>query len=136
MEKKNRYELLHEIARNYVEKGLGGKDFDAIPYDEEVILRAPICPGGSSIPLSGKENLRTKWWAPLPGLVGKVEVADTFVNRDQTCVSVEFHCEILNPASMLRIVDRFKVNEDGMITEQENFFDPRDITNPGWKGSS
>ena len=25
------------------------------------------------------------------------------------------------------------VNEEGKITEQENFFDPRDITNPGWR---
>ena len=54
-------EMLHEIARNYVTKGLGGKNFDAIPYDNEIVLRAPICPGGSGIPLKGKENLRAIW---------------------------------------------------------------------------
>jgi len=37
-------EMLHEIARNYVTKGLGGKNFDAIPYDNEIVLRATICP--------------------------------------------------------------------------------------------
>jgi hypothetical protein len=81
--------------------------------------------------LTGKENLRSIWWAPLPGLLGQVEVADTFVNKDLSAVTVEFHCEILlNPPVLLRITDRFKVDEEGMITDQENFFDPRVVTNP------
>ncbi|HEV8508680.1 MAG TPA: hypothetical protein VGQ53_24970, partial [Chitinophagaceae bacterium] len=67
-------------------------------------------------------------------LLGKVELIDSFVNESNTAVTVEFHCEILKPSCTLRIVDRFKVNEEGKITEQENFFDPRDLTNPGWKG--
>jgi len=53
---------LHELARNYVIKGLGEKNFDAIPYDENVVLRAPLRPGGSENPLSGIENLRQQWW--------------------------------------------------------------------------
>ena len=90
--------------------------------------------GRSTNPLKGKENLRTIWWAPLPSLVGKVTLVDSFVNEDNTAVSVEFHCEILNPSCILRIIDRFKINEEGKITEQENFFDPRDVTHPGWRG--
>jgi len=38
-------------------KGLGGKNFDAIPYHENVSLRAPINPEGSRVPLVGRENL-------------------------------------------------------------------------------
>ena len=125
-------EMLHEIARNYVTKGLGGKNFDAIPYDNEIVLRAPICPGGSGIPLKGKENLRAIWWAPLPSLVGKVRLIDSFVNETNMTVAVEFHCEILSPSCTLRVIDRFKTDQEGKIIEQENFFDPRDITNPGW----
>ena len=124
--------MLHEIARDYVTKGLGGKNFDAIPYDDDVVLRAPICPGGSATPMTGKENLRSIWWAPLPSLVGEVQVIDSFVNEKNNSVAIEFHCEILNPSCTLRIVDRFKISEEGKIIEQENFFDPRDITNPGW----
>src|SRR5215207_5026499 len=90
--------MLHEIARDYVEKGLGGKNFDRIPYHDNVSLRAPVCPGGSDVPLTGKENLRSIWWAPLPSLVDKVNVIDSFVNDDKTSVTVEFHCEIINPA--------------------------------------
>jgi hypothetical protein len=58
--------LLHEVARRYAEDGLGGKNFEAIPYHDKVSLRAPIAPSGSHKPIVGKENLRTQWWAPLP----------------------------------------------------------------------
>jgi len=126
-------DLLHEIARSYVLKGLGEKNFDAIPYDENVTLRTPLCPGGSNNPLKGKENLRQQWWAPLPSLLGDVTFIDTFVNEDGTAVTAEFHCNILNPACTLRIIDRFIINDEGKIIAQENFFDPRDVTNPGWR---
>jgi len=121
--------MLHEIARNYVTNGLGGKNFDAIPYAEDVSLRAPLTAGGVWEPLIGKENLRNNWWAPLPSLVGKTTFIDSFVNEDETAVAVEFHCEILNPACTLRVIDRFKINNEGKITEQENFLDPRAVTN-------
>ena len=85
------------------------------------------------MPLVGKEKLREVWWAPLPQLVGEVKVFDTFVNDDLTAVTVAFHCGIVEPQCTLRIVDRFKVNAGGKITEQENFFDPRDVTHPGWQ---
>ncbi len=124
---------LHALARGYVTEALGKKNFDAIPYADDVVLRAPIAPGGSAQPLVGRENLRTTWWAPLPGLIGDVEVLDTFVNQDLSAVIVEFLCGITNPPCTLRIVDRFKVNDEGEIVEQENFFDPRDVTNPGWQ---
>jgi len=129
----SRVEVLHSVARDYVLNGLGGKDFDAIPYHKDVVLRAPISPGGSQNPLKGKENLRTQWWAPLPTLLAGVDLVDSYVNSDESAVTVEFHCHITQPACTLRIVDRFTINEEGEITEQENFFDPRDITNPGWR---
>ena len=129
----SKVELLHSIARNYVLNGLGGKNFDAIPYHKDVVLRAPLCPGASQNPLKGRENLRTQWWAPLPTLLAGVDIIDSYVNSDESAVTVEFHCHINQPACTLRIVDRFTINEEGEITEQENFFDPRDITNPGWR---
>lgn len=123
-------EQLHAIGRNYVLKGLGEKNFDAIPYADDVELRAPLAPGGSEHPLRGKENLRTQWWAPLPTLVAGVELIDSYINKDETAVTVEFHCHIAQPACTLRIIDRFTVNAEGKITAQENFFDPRAVTNP------
>ncbi|MGF1669931.1 MAG: nuclear transport factor 2 family protein [Balneolaceae bacterium] len=127
-----RNEMLHNIGRDYVLKALGKGNFEAIPYAENITLRAPLCPGGSAIPLAGREKLRTIWWAPLPDLIKNVKLFDTHVNRDRTQVTVEFHCEIKNPACILRIMDRFTINDEGKIIEQENFFDPRDVTSPGW----
>jgi hypothetical protein len=126
----NVVQALHQIARDYVVNGLAAKNFDAIPYDDNVILRAPLCPGGSASPIIGKENLRNIWWAPLPSLVGKVDLIDSCVNEKGTAVTVEFHCEITDPYCVLRVVDRLIINGKGKITEQENFFDPREVTNP------
>ena len=128
METITRTALLHEIARDYVIKGLGAKNFDVIPYDENVSLRAPLTAGGVWQPIIGRENIRNEWWAPLPSLIGKTTFIESFVNENETAVAVEFHCEILNPSCTLRIVDCFIVNEEGKITEQENFFDPRSVT--------
>ena len=121
-------QLLHKLAKDYVIKGLREKNFDAIPYDENVLPRAPLRPGGSSSPLYGSENLRQQWWAPLPSLLGNIEFIDSFANEDCTAITAEFHCEILNPSCVLRVIDRFRINDEGRITEQENFFDPRDVT--------
>ena len=123
-------DVMHQLAKDYVVKGLGAKNFDAIPYADDVVLRAPLCPGGSQNPLFGKENIRQQWWAPLPSLVGDVTFLDSYVNEEETSVTAEFHCQILQPACVLRIIDRFKINEEGKIIEQENFFDPRPVTNP------
>jgi len=123
-------DVMHQLAKDYVVKGLGAKNFDAIPYADDVVLRAPLCPGGSQNPLFGKENIRQQWWAPLPSLVGDVTFIDSYVNEEETAVTAEFHCQILQPACVLRIIDRFKINEEGKIIEQENFFDPRPVTNP------
>jgi len=123
---------LHQIARNYVDS-LDSGDFDSIPYAENVELRAPLCPGGSANPLLGKNNLKEVWWSPLPDLVTGVKVIDSYVNNDQTGVTVEFLCNIDSIPCTLRVVDRLTINSKGQITNQENFFDPRDVTNPGWK---
>ena len=127
-----RAKQLRNIARGYVHS-LSTGDFDAIPYDNDVELRAPLCPGGSSVPLVGRSNLKAVWWAPMPSLVAGTEVIDTYVNESLSAVTVEFLCHIKAPACTLRILDRFTINAEGRITSQENFFDPRDVTNPGWR---
>ena len=129
-----RVDQLHEIATTYVEC-LGAGDFDGIPYAEDVELRAPLCPGGSAV-LTGRTILKEVWWAPLPELVSGVEVVDTYINRDASAVTAEFLCHIASMSCTLRIIDRFRVNDEGLITAQENFFDPRDVTTPGWSDQS
>jgi hypothetical protein len=124
----NRFEQLHAIARGYVTEALAKGNFDAIPYHEHVALRAPLCPGGSAVPLVGRDALRTVWWPPLPALIQDVQVLDTFVNRDLTAAAVEFLLTISSPPCELRVLDRFTVNAEGEIVSQENYFDPRPLT--------
>ncbi len=124
---------LHEIAADYVINGLGGKSFEKIPYHENIKLRAPIHPMGSRGLMKGRDYIKENWWAPLPGLVAGTELIDTYINNNLTKVTAEFFCHIKEPTCTLRIVDRFEIDDNGKITNQENFFDPRDITNPNWR---
>ncbi len=87
------------------------------------------------VPLTGKENLRKVWWSPLPDLIGNVTVLDTYVNDELTAVTCEFTLEVVPLSTILRILDRFIVNADGKIMEQSNYFDPRNVTNPGWQNT-
>ena len=123
---------LHQLARDYV-ASLESGSFDSIPYAENVELRAPLCPGGSAVPLIGRDNLKEQWWAPLPEMVSGVEVINSYVSENQSSVVVEFMLRIDSIPCTLRVMDRFTVSEEGRITSQENFFDPRDVTNPGWQ---
>jgi hypothetical protein len=124
---------LRDAALAYFD-GLRQKDFDRIPYAQDVQLRAPLAPGGVEHPLAGRERVRADWWAPLPGLLGEVELIDLYYNDDLTSVVGEARIEVaLDPPVWLRVADRFRVDTDGRIVEQVNHFDPRDVTNPGWR---
>ena len=123
--------LLESIVRTYF-AALAKGDFDMIPYDDNVCLRTPLAPGGVQCPLVGKENLRKIWWAPLPSLVAGTKVCGIFFSDDLTAVVGEAEIEVANPRVTLRVADRFIVNKARKIVEQANYFDPRDVTNPGW----
>jgi hypothetical protein len=124
-----RHSTLRSAADAYF-AGLVRREFDAIPYADDVVLRAPLAPGGAANPLSGRETLRTVWWQPLvPALENAtVNVIDYYVNADASaiCVAAEITLPVAN--ATLRVADRFRVDADGRITEQENHFDPRAVT--------
>lgn len=127
---------LTAVADAYFQ-ALQRKDFAAIPYAEDARLRAPLAPGGVNHPVIGKQALRSEWWDPLtPALDGvRIRVLDYYVNETLTAIVAEAEITIaaVNPPVTLRVADRFTVDNDGRIVEQENHFDPRDVTNPGWQ---
>jgi hypothetical protein len=123
---------LRAVAEAYF-TALANKDFTAIPYDENVVLRAPLTPGGVHTPLVGKEALRTIWWPPLVPALGAVTVIEHYTNEALTAIITEAEITTVQPPATLRVADRFTVNAAGKIIEQENHFDPRDVTNPGWQ---
>jgi steroid delta-isomerase-like uncharacterized protein len=126
---------LRAVAEAYF-AALAKKDFATIPYDDYVSLRAPLCPGGVHSPLVGKEALRTIWWPPLVPALGEVQVIDHYINEGMTAICTEALISTVSPPATLRVADRFTVNTEGKIIEQENHFDPRDMTNPGWQTGS
>jgi glyoxylase I family protein len=103
--------------------GLATRDFEAIPFAEDVVLRAPLAPGGSANPLSGRETVRSVWWQPLDGV--SVRVIDYYVNADMTAICAAAEITLPVARATLRVADRFTVDANGKITEQENHFDPR-----------
>ena len=133
-----RKEQLRQIAEGYFE-ALRKKNLAAIPYDDNVTLRAPLTPGGVNHPLTGKSALHSQWWVPLePALEGvDINIIDHYMNVSMTaiCTEAEIKINAVSPPVTLRVADRFTVSAEGKIIEQENHFDPRDVTNPGWQNA-
>jgi glyoxylase I family protein len=120
---------LHSAAEAYFD-GLARRDFDAIPYAEDLVLRAPLVPGGVANPLSGRATVRSVWWEPLATALDgvTVRVIDRYVNANATAICVAAEITLPVAKATLRVADRFKVDAAGRITEQENHFDPRAVT--------
>lgn len=108
---------------------LAKKNFEAIPYDENVTLRSPLAPPDLAIPyeshpLEGRDAV-IAWFQGLAPALGETKVLDCYFNEDLTAIFVEAEVGIVDPAGTLRVADRFNVNADGRITDQENHYDPR-----------
>jgi catechol-2,3-dioxygenase len=117
-------EQLKKISETYFQ-ALRDKVFKAIPFSDDIVFRAPLAPGGSGNPIKGKKELFEKWWKPLePALDGaEIKIVDHYYNDSLTEVvtKVEFYIAVMG--ATLRAVDRFVINSDGKIAEQENHFD-------------
>ena len=119
---------LQNIIEAYF-SGLANKALSGIPYHDEVIMRAPLAPGGSEVPLRGKAAVLGYLGEVLP-VLGRVRIIDWYVNSDLTGVCGAAEVEVVTPKTTLRVADRFKVDAEGKIIEQENHYDPRAVTNP------
>lgn len=115
---------LKKVTEDYFES-FKTKSFELIPYSENVVLRAPIAPGGVHNPIKGKQEVFTQWWQPLePALEGvSIKIIDLFYNDSLSGVIAKADFTLAGPGITLRVADMFLVNEDGKIIEQENHFD-------------
>ena len=119
-----RKQQLKEVSEAYFES-LIKSDFSRIPFSEDIVLRAPVAPGGSHNPIKGKQQVFEQWWKPLePALNGAtVTIIDHYYNEKLTEIVTKADVSIAVLGITLRAADRFVVNEGGEITEQENHFD-------------
>ncbi len=120
----DRKKVLKQIAEKYFE-GLRTKTFAMIPFSDHITFRAPIAPGGVHQPLVGIENVFEQWWQPLEPLLDgiSIEVVDHFYNEDQTAIISRADISLKDSGIKLRVADRFRINKEGDIIEQENHFD-------------
>ena len=119
-----RKEQLKKVAESYFDS-LRQRVFSAIPFSDDVVLRAPLAPGGVHNPIKGKKAVLEQWWQPLePALEGvKISIIDHYYNDSMTGIITKAEITLAGPGITLRVADRFIINEAGMITEQENHFD-------------
>ncbi|HEV2131843.1 MAG TPA: nuclear transport factor 2 family protein [Longimicrobiaceae bacterium] len=123
MQEQQRRSQLKAIAEAYFD-GLSRRDVSAVPWDDGVVLYAPLGPGGLAEPLRGRETV-VQWFSGLYPVLGEARVIDHYYNQDLTAIATRADVQITDPPCTLRVVDRFTVNSEGRITEQENHYDPR-----------
>jgi glyoxylase I family protein len=107
-------------------EALATRDLSKARYAPDVRLRAPLAPGGVDTPLVGAEALAFLG-AILPA-IARVELLDCYYNDDLTGACAEALVTLAEPRVTLRVADRFTVDAEGRIAEQENHFDPRAAT--------
>src|SRR5690242_10023289 len=103
-----RKEQLKQVAEKYFQS-LRNKNFSTIPYDENVVMRAPLAPGGVNKPVYGKQSVNTQWWQPMePALDGvRINIFDHYFNDSLTGIVIEAEIILANPSVTLRVADRF-----------------------------
>ena len=109
--------------------GMAKKDMSDVPYAEHVVLRSPLAPPDLAIPyedypLLGREAVLA-WFAGLYPVLGEVRVIEHYFDEELTTVATRTDLGITDPPGTLRVLDRFTVDADGKIVEQENHYDPR-----------
>lgn len=115
---------LKSIAETYFQ-ALRNQDFSVIPYDDNVILRVPLVPGGVNTPVHGIEAARSQWWNPLVPALKDVDITlfDHYINDTLTAIITEAAIVLANPPVTLRAADRFTISDKEKIIEQENHVD-------------
>ena len=103
--------------------GLRTKDMSGVPWHEDISFRGPLAPGYPE-PLVGRQAVES-WFSGLYPVLGEVRVIEYYFNASGTEITTRAEVTLTNPNGTLRVLDRFVVDANGTITEQENYYDPR-----------
>jgi DinB family protein/SnoaL-like protein len=104
-------------------RGLAQKDMSRVPWHPDIVFRGPLTPEAPR-PLRGEAAVRA-WFEGLYPALAAVEVLEHYVDENQRSIVTRANVHLTQPPAVLRVLDRFEVDEAGMIVEQENHFDPR-----------
>jgi DinB superfamily/SnoaL-like domain len=123
----DRRAALVNVAETYFQ-GLAQKDMSRVPWHPDVVFRGPLAPGAPE-PLRGSTAVRS-WFEGLYPALGRVDVIEHYVGEGQRSIATRADIHTTQPPSVLRVIDRFMVDDDGLIVEQENHYDPRPALQP------
>ena len=115
--------LLRSISETYF-AALAKRDVSAVPWHEEIVLHSPLAPQGLDVPVRGRAAV-ISWFEALYPVLGETRVIEHYLNDALTAIATHADVGITEPSCILRVVDRFIVDPDGRIIEQENHYDPR-----------
>ena len=123
----DRRRQLVQAAEAYF-RGLSVRDVSRVPWHPEVVFRGPLTPSAPE-PLRGHAAVRA-WFEGLYPALGTVEVLEHHVGEGQRAIATRADVHLTHPPAVLRVLDRFLVDDAGLIVEQENHFDPRPALAP------
>ena len=103
--------------------GLRETVMSSVPWHEMVVFRGPLAPGYPD-PILGRAAVDS-WCAGLYPVLGEVLVIEHYINAAQTEIATRAEVTIAPTQGVLRVLDRFVIDPEGTITEQENYYDPR-----------
>jgi hypothetical protein len=109
-------------------RGLAEKNMSQVPWHPDVVFRGPLAPGAPE-PLRGSTAVRS-WFEGLYPALGPVEIIEHYVGEEERSIATRADVHITQPPSVLRVIDRFIVDDAGFIVEQENHYDPRPALAP------
>jgi hypothetical protein len=121
---------LRNIVRAYFE-ALRSHSVSGLPYSDHIVLRSPLVPGDADQPLTGKKAVMD-WLASIVPYISRVEVGETYLNERLTAVIGAANIEVTIPFKphTVQVAVEFTVNDEGWITRQIEYLDPRPVTQP------
>jgi len=114
---------LESIAETYF-AALAARDVSDVPWHPAVQLRGPLCPQGAEVPIAGRDAV-VEWFTTIYPLLGPTTVLEHYFDTGLTSIVTRADVTITEPYCVLRVVDRFRIDAEGLIVEQENHYDPR-----------
>ena len=120
-----RKEQLIKAAEAYF-SGLAKKNVDDVPWHDDLVFRGPLAPGYPDA-MHGRAAV-AEWFGGLYAALGRIEVIEHLLSTDLTSIATRANVHV--GAGVLRVIDRFVVDDDGQIVEQENHYDPRPALGP------
>ena len=105
---------------------MANKNMNEVPWHDDLVFRGPLAPDYPAA-IEGRGNV-LEWFSGVCPALGQVEVVEHLLSIELTSIATRANVHV--GTGVLRVIDRFVVDGDGRIVEQENHYDPRPALGP------